>query len=176
MANTYDDGVLDYFVDLKRKRERNRVTMEWTDELTIRLILAVKNHEALWNTQIIEYRVKNLRETAWREISEKTFNGQVDITEISVKWTNLRIQFRSCFAKKKLEGIEDHFPKWKFYNHMKFIVDIEKKPSNASAITEVSEDEKNVVQLLHIDTNVLILILNCIFVFLFVVTRALHQN
>lgn len=137
MPNTYDDGVVDYFVNSKRKRERNRVTMEWTDALTIRLILAVKNNEPLWNTQIVEYRVKHVREEAWREIATETFNGQVDITEISVKWTNLRIQFRSCYAKKKLEGTEDRVAKWKFYDHMKFIVNIEEIASNAS-VTEVS--------------------------------------
>lgn len=138
MSNTSDDGVLDYYVDLKRKRARNRVTMEWTDAQTIRLILAVKNHEALWNSQIIEYRVKHVREMAWREISEETFNGQVDISEISVKWTNLRIQFRSCYSKNKLERIDDRFARWKFYNHMKFIVNTEETSPNESEINEVS--------------------------------------
>lgn len=137
MTNTSDDGVLDYFVD-KSKRERNRVTMEWTDSLTIRLILAVQSKPALWNAQIIEYRVKHIRETAWREISEQTFNGQVDITEISVKWTNLRIQFRSCYSKNKLVGNDDRIAKWKFYNHMKFIVNTEDiTSSNASALNGV---------------------------------------
>lgn len=137
MSSKYDDdGILDYFVDLKRKRERQRVTMEWNDELTVRLILAVRRHAVLWNTRAVDYRIKMARERAWREISDESFNGQVDITEISVKWTNLRIQFRSCYAKNKLAAASEDLSKWKFYKHMKFIVH-EMQP-NGSETNEVS--------------------------------------
>lgn len=124
------------------KRNRKKVRTTWSDDMISQLISAVELRECLWNKAIKDYKSRNLKDETWRELAEILFDGKIDANELSVKWTNLRIQFNSYFAKSKLkksgQGATEYKVSWKFYNQMLFLGVAEDEQSTLSESNFVS--------------------------------------
>lgn len=129
-----------------RKRNRSKVSVEWTEELTTKLICAVEVQDLLWNAGHKDYKNRALRNTAWSEMSENIFDGEFDAAQLNAKWSNLRIQFKSYYAKNKQtkSGQEAGQNKvyWKYYNSMMFVMAAEEK--------QTAHTESNLVSMICI--------------------------
>lgn len=110
------------------KRTTKKVSAEWDDDAIGKLISYVETRQCLWNAQLKEYRNKNQRDAAWKEISE-IFESKYPANELSAKWANLRIQFKSYAAKfnktKSGQATGEHQIHWRFFKPMLFILSAE---------------------------------------------------
>lgn len=106
------------------KRNRKKVSTDWPEEATFKLISAVEPHEALWNPAIKDYRNRLLRDSIWTHIAENDLDGQLPLDEVVAKWSKLRVQFRSCEAKAKStksgQGANESNVHWKFFKSLLF--------------------------------------------------------
>lgn len=139
------------------KKTTKKVSAEWNDDAIGKLILCVETRQCLWNAQLNEYRNKNHRDAAWKEISE-IFEEKYSANELSAKWANLRIQFKSYSAKfKKTESGQatgEYQVHWRFFKPMLFILSAETEQSTQS--------ESNLVSKI-----VIFIIFKCMFVYKF---------
>lgn len=108
----------------KKRQVKPKVCAEWTNDDIFKLISCVKSVKMLWNAKDEKYRNKIERKSAWKQISDADFDRKFSDTELMAKWTNMRIQYRSYFAKyrktKSGQG-KDESIKWKFYEAMDFV-------------------------------------------------------
>lgn len=109
----------------KTPRKRPKVSAEWNEETTTKLISAVEATEILWNTGHKDYKNRLLRENMWNHIAENIFNSEYDGNQLNAKWANLRIQFKSYYTKSKEtksgQGAVNKAVSWKFFNQMLFV-------------------------------------------------------
>lgn len=128
------------------KRNRKKVTAEWTDESTLNLIASVESQDFLWNAGHKDYKNRTLRNKVWQEMSENIFHKEYDAAELQAKWSNLRIQFKSYHTKAKQtksgQAAKDNTVSWKYYSHMMFVA--------AAEDEQATESESNLVSTNHI--------------------------
>lgn len=100
------------------------VSTSSSDHSNDKLISCVECVLMLWNAKNQNYKNKVERQTAWKHMSELDFESKFTDDELLVKWTHIRIQYRSYFAKfrktKSGQGVETEI-KWKFYRAMSFL-------------------------------------------------------
>lgn len=139
MSDKSDD--MDYEPVKKSARKAKKVSADWDDESINKLICAVEVHECLWNAGLKEYRNKTHRDTAWSEVCN-AFDGKYPVNEISAKWANLRIQFKSYAAKfkktKSGQGFGEYQVHWRFFKPMMFIATAETEQSTSTESNLVS--------------------------------------
>ncbi|XP_065076324.1 uncharacterized protein LOC135699894 [Ochlerotatus camptorhynchus] len=101
------------------RRNRKKVTAEWSEESTLTLIAAVESQDLLWNAASKDYKNRNLRNTVWEEMAENIFNRVYDGAQLQAKWSNLRIQFKAYHTKAKHtksgQGARENAISWKYY-------------------------------------------------------------
>lgn len=124
------------------KRSVKKVLAEWDDESILKLISAVEMHECLWNAGVKEYRNKSHRDDAWKDVFNN-FGEKYTVDELSAKWANLRIQFKSYAAKfrktKSGQGTGENQVHWRFFKSMLFIEAAERDQSTYSESNLVSK-------------------------------------
>jgi Alcohol dehydrogenase transcription factor Myb/SANT-like. len=59
---------------MSRKQIKPKVTVDWTDEDTFKLLSEAEGRQCIWNYGHKDYRNKNIRDAAWREIAENMEN------------------------------------------------------------------------------------------------------
>lgn len=130
-------------VTSKRTRNRSKVTAEWSESNIRKLISAVELNECLWNANHADYKNRNKRNRAWAHMSEDDFDSKHDGGELNSKWSNLRIQFKSYWAKSKKkksgQGTDDNKVSWKYFDQMAFVAAAEAKQSTPTESTLVSK-------------------------------------
>lgn len=128
-----------------KKRKRAKVEVEFDDKSTGDLISAVEEHPCLWNAASENYKNRVLRDATWREISENVFDGKFDATQLSAKWTNLRIQFRSYKMKSKGKSGQAAKSKivWKFYNSMLFVASAEESQTPTTESNLILDSDRD---------------------------------
>lgn len=123
--NTAPDDA-DYNPQQKKTRKQNRpkVADTWTDENIGKLIAEVETRPCIWNAGDPDYKMRNKREVAWREISEAFDDGVRPVDQLTAKWQSLRTQYRSSVATAKRtksgQGASKK-PHWKFHSQMAFV-------------------------------------------------------
>lgn len=123
--NSLDDEWKSELIAQPKKRQvKPKVCSVWSEQDIFKLISCVECMPMLWNAQDEKYRNKTERQSAWKHISETDFDGKFKESEIMAKWSNIRIQYRSYFAKyrktKSGQGASEQV-KWKFYEAMDFV-------------------------------------------------------
>lgn len=128
------------------KRSRKKVCTDWPEEATVKLISAVESQEALWNPSIKAYRNRSLRDSIWTSIAANNLGGQFAVDEVVAKWSNLRVQFRSCETRLKTtksgQGANENSVHWKFFKSMLFIsgANLEKAAESISNLEHQASD------------------------------------
>ncbi|XP_017483999.1 PREDICTED: uncharacterized protein LOC108372745 [Rhagoletis zephyria] len=83
-----------------RQRKRLHV-VQWTTEDTLTLISAVESHPCVWEYSSPEYKDRQKRDSAWRNIAESF--GSRNVEECKAKWANIKTAYNS--VKKKLNQL-----------------------------------------------------------------------
>ncbi|KAI8114861.1 hypothetical protein CVS40_12791 [Lucilia cuprina] len=100
-----------------KKKKKTSVTSSWTYS-SINGIQAVEEHPCVWEYSIPDYKDRNKREQAWRDIKENCPGH-------TVEWANVKTAFQNVKKKNKAksgqgaENIQPHWPHWtamQFYN------------------------------------------------------------
>ncbi|XP_055622922.1 uncharacterized protein LOC129766418 [Toxorhynchites rutilus septentrionalis] len=128
---------------MKNKRKRGKVEAVWDEANINKLICAVETNDCIWNAGNEEYKNRGMRDSVWQYIAENIFDGKYSVAEVSAKWTNLRIQFRSYYAKKnKRKSGQAACSKtcWKYYSQMMFIATSEEQQTARSESNLVLEE------------------------------------
>lgn len=147
--DSFDDEDYTPNKNKKRTRAKPKVVARWNDADIFKLISYVEVEPATWNAAHKDYSNKYARSLAWGRVAEKCngilvnffqsvlvfFNCSVGFffqflvdkyteADLSAKWSNLRIQFRSymvrCTKTRSGQGTEEA-PRWKFYSAMSFV-------------------------------------------------------
>lgn len=125
------------------KRNRRTVTHKWSDEETIQLIRLVEERQVVWNFSDPEYKKLPVRDAAWRDIADR-FNNRYPVTELNVKWQNLRTQFRKehlkLTTKKSGQAAGNRSSNWKHFDAMSFVAAAESKLCTTSVSNVVDSD------------------------------------
>lgn len=114
----------DYCPVVKKKRGGCVVLHEWSDGDIVALIHAVETKPELWKCSDPGYKNRTKKDAAWRDIEENVFHRIIKTTEISAKWSNLRVQYKSYAAKYKNRPSgsgRSQIAKWKFFDAMNFV-------------------------------------------------------
>ncbi|KNC24364.1 hypothetical protein FF38_04613 [Lucilia cuprina] len=102
-----------------KKKKKTSVTSSWTYSS----INAVEEHPCVWEYSIPDYKDRNKREQAWRDIKENCPGHTVE--DCKAKWANVKTAFQNVKKKNKAksgqgaENIQPHWPHWtamQFYN------------------------------------------------------------
>lgn len=108
----------------KKRQIKPKVSSEWSDIEIFKLISCVECVPMLWNARDLKYRNKIERQSAWKQISENEFDKKFTDNELMAKWSNMRIQYRSYFAKYRKgkfgQGANEAV-KWEFFDAMDFV-------------------------------------------------------
>ncbi|XP_037822876.1 uncharacterized protein LOC119612766 [Lucilia sericata] len=106
-----------------KKKKKPSVTSSWTYSSINGLIQAVEEHPCVWEYSIPDYKDRNKREQAWRDIKENCPGHTVE--DCKAKWANVKTAFQNVKKKNKAksgqgaENIQPHWPHWtamQFYN------------------------------------------------------------
>lgn len=141
------------------KRSRKKVCTDWPEEATVKLISAVESQEALWNPSIKAYRNRSLRDSIWTSIAANNLGGQFAVDEVVAKWSNLRVQFRSCETRLKTtksgQGANENSVHWKFFKSMLFIsgANLEKAAESISNLVSLIKTFKVLKTIEGIDAS-----------------------
>lgn len=137
MENHIEVEVME-FEQPKKKRMRSRaIFYEWTEHEIVKLIQAVKKKPELWKPSHKMYKYRNKRKMAWRDIEENVFNSIINLSEITSKWNNLRVQYKTYAVRYKALERESgsewvNNTKWRHFDAMIFI------DANYEQLTETS--------------------------------------
>ncbi|XP_020813075.1 uncharacterized protein LOC110187913 isoform X1 [Drosophila serrata] len=101
------------------RKTRPKISGNFSEEDTIKLINYVKKMPVIWNTNHKEYAEKKTRNTAWSLIY-KQFGGRHHESDLRTKWNNLRIQYRITLGKLKGKG-EGNASVWRHFAALKFL-------------------------------------------------------
>lgn len=112
---------------------------KWTEESTLKFVELYRDHECLWNTQLLVYRNKQARATAIKSIvNEMNITGFNDV-DVKNKIKNLRSTYGQEVAKIRksehsgMRTSEIYEPKMKWFAIMKiFLKGIDKKRETLS--------------------------------------------
>lgn len=119
----------------KKRQIKPKVLSDWSDNEMFKLISCVECVPMLWNARDLKYRNKIERQSAWKQMSENEFDKKFNDNELMAKWSNMRIQYRSYFAKyrksKSGQGASES-AKWKFYDAMDFVGRAEEEQTAAT--------------------------------------------
>lgn len=114
----------------------------WTQEKTIKLIEEFHSRPALWDVSVPEYKNRNKRRDALKEVSELL---ALDIGEVEKKIKNLKVQFRrehkSLCARKK-SGSSPKKAGWFGYEMLMFLLPQTETRGSRSTIPGENEDEE----------------------------------
>ncbi|CAH1106913.1 unnamed protein product [Psylliodes chrysocephalus] len=128
----------------KKRQVKPKVSMEWTDDDVFKLITCVESVPMLWYAKDRKYCNKVERVAAWQHMSEVDFNSKFTDADLIAKWSNIRIQYRSYFAKSRktkfCQGAQEEV-KWKFYQVMNFIGRAEEEQTTDTISNLATEDE-----------------------------------
>lgn len=119
----------------KKRQVKRKVSSDWSDDEMFKLISCVECLPMLWNAKDEKYRNRIERQSAWKQMSEADFDNKFTVDEIMAKWSNMRIQYRSYFAKyrKNKSGQGANEPvKWKFYGAMDFVGQAEEEQTSTT--------------------------------------------
>lgn len=126
-----DDEIIDDSQEIEEisnpvtKRKRGRVILhEWSENDIVALIQAVEAKPELWKSSNPWYKNRTKKDAAWRDIEENVFNSIIKLSEITTKWNNLRVQYKSYAAKYKNKPSgsgRSQIAKWKHFDSMNFI-------------------------------------------------------
>lgn len=108
---------------MKRKRTRY-IAYDWSEVEINSLICAVEEKPELWLSTHSGYRNRVKKDAAWRDIVENVFANKIALTDITTKWNNLRVQYKSYSAKYKSMpsgSVRSNIVKWRFLDAMHFI-------------------------------------------------------
>lgn len=83
-----------------KKRKKPSVICSWTYTAIQELIQAVEQHPCVWQYSSTEYKDRNKREQAWREIEKMCTRHTVE--DCKAKWCNIKTAFQN--VKKKLKS------------------------------------------------------------------------
>lgn len=104
-----------------KKRKRLHVVSPWTTEDTLTLISAVESHPCVWEYSSPEYKDRQKRDSAWRNIAESF--GSRNVEECKAKWANIKTAYNSVKKKvtstKSGQGVSEK-PHWPFWSAMSF--------------------------------------------------------
>lgn len=124
------------------QKPTKKVLSEWDDDAIGKLILCVEHHPCLWNPKLKDYKNRNVRDAAWKEIRD-IFDEKFSVDELNAKWANLRIQFKSYASKvrktKSGQAVVDQQVHWRFFKPMLFIQSCENDQYSTSETNLVSE-------------------------------------
>lgn len=124
------------------KKPAKKVLSEWDDGAIGKLILCVEQQPCLWNPKLKEYKNRNVRDAAWKEIRD-IFDEKYSVEELNAKWANLRIQFKSYTSKvrktKSGQAAVDQQVHWRFFKPMLFIQSCENEHYSTSETNLVSQ-------------------------------------
>lgn len=112
--------------------------MEWCRDKTCRLIEEFRSRECLWNHQIKEYKDRQKRGDAWKELANMF---GCEAAEVEKKMKSLIGQFQRELKKtagKSGDGANDA-PKWFAYQLMMFLKDKWKPHRTYDAGIDVSK-------------------------------------
>lgn len=130
----------------KRQKKKPKVTKDWDEDEVFKLISFVEAEKCLWDASDEAYHNKTLRDRAWKYIADK-FEEKYSVTDLTAKWTNLRIQFRGYASRAKTKSGQGtvEIPKWKFYNALQFVGRNEDKQTQqtVSNLVFAVEEENN---------------------------------
>lgn len=118
---------------------------EKTDKLSeedVRLLIsAVEVNPILWDASHPSYKSRNLRDGKWNQILTEVFEDRYTVADLQTKWSNLRVQFRSYFAKsiktKSGQGAKETI-KWKYFQTLQFLQTAEETQTPVSESNLVS--------------------------------------
>lgn len=120
-------------IPTKKRRVKPKVVKEWDEDEIFKLIAAVEDYPCIWNAGEEMYHNKSARENAWQTIGD-IFNGKYDTSDMSAKWSNLRIQYRTAAARAKSksgQGVVEN-PKWKYFSALSFVGRAEDEQTQAT--------------------------------------------
>lgn len=98
--------------------------MDWTNAKIVKFIQAVETRPVLWDTTNKDYKDKNKKHDATKELGE---NFSCDSTEVMRKWKIILAQWRRerkkiADSKASGSGVGDIYkPKWFAFEHLAFI-------------------------------------------------------
>ncbi|XP_017466294.1 PREDICTED: uncharacterized protein LOC108359127 [Rhagoletis zephyria] len=104
----------------KKKRKRPHVTTAWTQENIFKLINAIEVHSCIWEYSSSDYKNRQQKDDAWKQIQEKIVVHSMD--ECKAKWSNIKISYNNIkkkYATKSGQGAIEK-PHWPFWSAMKF--------------------------------------------------------
>lgn len=111
---------------------------EWSDDLVIELIYAVREHENLWDPHNGDKKNSRKRNDSWAKIAEKIADRSAE--ECKKKWKNLCQSYRQYRRKLKTKSgqgaNEGHKVTWFAFDTMhSFMNDIYEPHGNSDAVS-----------------------------------------
>ncbi|XP_050502839.1 uncharacterized protein LOC114332164 [Diabrotica virgifera virgifera] len=96
--------------------------MEWSKELTTRLIELFREQRVLWDPTFMDFKNRNKKHDAWTEIAAEV---KTDTSEVEKKMRMLIGQFQRELKKGKSgDEVDAHYKtKWLFFNMLFFLKD-----------------------------------------------------
>lgn len=127
------------------RKTRPKISGNFSEEDTIKIINYVKKMPVIWNMHHKDYSDKTKRNTAWAQIY-KQFGGRHHETDLRTKWSNLRIQYRITVGKLKGKR-EENASVWRHFAALKFLesesmsqIPVTQSQSESQEEPEVLED------------------------------------
>lgn len=105
----------------KHKRKRPHITTTWSTEDVMSLITLIEKHSCLWEYSSVDYKNRQKRENAWRDVATKCLGHDVD--ECKAKWANVKSAYNNTKKKsmaKSGQGASSSIPHWPFWTAMQF--------------------------------------------------------
>ncbi|XP_058812570.1 uncharacterized protein LOC131677055 isoform X1 [Topomyia yanbarensis] len=148
MADTVvvEDDLSEFVVTkVERKRERVKVAIDWCSDAIIKLIFAVRDKQLLWNPEHSDHMSKLKRDAVWKEIAHEVFDDQYEADQLVAKWNNLRIQFKSYWAKHRRSWADRGGKQisWKYYKPMLFIAGNKRSSVKMESLDEIKHLPKS---------------------------------
>lgn len=104
---------------------------KWTSETTMKFLREIKLYQCLWNAKYPTYKMKHMREKAWRKVVDAMAIRNFDVPEAKKKMRNLRSTY--CQEKGKVSkskaanGGYEYVPSIKWFNVMDSMLNDEDK-------------------------------------------------
>lgn len=141
--NDFDQTITqDSQVKPPRKRKSNTtVDYKWTVDEQIKLIGEVEKFICLYDEGSEMNKDKFRREASWKSVAA-ALGDEIPASQCQAKWTSLRASLRKCVRNMKThksgQATSSAKPTWRFYDHMKFVVEADKKNKMLSESNFVS--------------------------------------
>ncbi|XP_049306208.1 uncharacterized protein LOC125776711 [Bactrocera dorsalis] len=126
-----------------KKRKRFKVTMAWSSEDVFNLIEIMEKHPCLWEYSSSDYKNRQKRENAWREVAANCHGRSVD--ECKAKWANVKTAYNNTKNKlqaKSGQSASSSQPHWQFWTAMQFYHNHDKEKTTSS-VSNISPDSES---------------------------------